>query len=241
MSHTAFITAALDPAAPVPDGIVGADGAPTTKRFNVYRNNIVVGLKDALATGFPAVKSLVGDAFFDAMAGESVRKLPPGSPLMAEFGAGFPAFIATFPPAASLPYLADVARLEWAMRQAYHAADAAPVAPERLTDPQIFAARVTLAPAVRMVRSAYPVAGIRAAAFGGPNPTGGAQDVLITRPGFDPVATPFPSGTATVIDALHAGTPLGAAIEHAPQTLDFTSFIGALMSGGAITHLENTV
>ncbi|WP_417259299.1 DNA-binding domain-containing protein [Celeribacter sp.] len=239
MTNSAFIAAALDPTAPVPNGIVGADGHPTTKRFNVYRNNIVVGLKDALATGFPAVKSLVGDAFFDAMAGECVRQSPPTSPLMTEFGAAFPAFIATFPPAASLPYLADVARLEWAMRQAYHAADAAPVAADRLTDPEAFFARVTLAPAVQMVRSAYPICDIREAAFGGPAPKGGAQDALITRPEFDPIVTPFPSGTAAVIDALHAGETLGAAIEHAPQSLDLTSFIGALLSGGAITHLED--
>lgn len=239
MSQAAFITATLDPAAPVPRGISDGQGRATTKRFNVYRNNVVVGLKDALGAGFPAVKSLVGNAFFDAMAGAFVRAHPPKSPVMPLYGAGFSAFIAAFPPAASLPYLADVARLEWAMRCAYHAADAPAIAPNRLTDPAAFAARITLAPAVHIVCSPYPILEVHSAAFGGTSPTGAAQDVMITRPQFDPVLQAFPKGTSAILTALNTGTPLGEALERAPHTLDLTAFIGALMSGGAITHLED--
>lgn len=239
VTQSAFIEAAMDPASAVPVGITDGHGAPTTKRFNVYRNNVVVGLRDALSVGFPAIRSLVGDTFFDAMAAEYARSEPPSSPIMPAYGAGFSAFLENFPPAASLPYLADVARLEYTMRMAYHAADAAPVATDTLKDPSVFLKRVTLAPAVHVVASPYPIDDIRRAALGGPQPTGTAQDVLITRPDFDPVMTPFAAGTAAVINALRDGASLAEAIELAPDTLDLTAFISALVSGGAITSLED--
>ncbi|MEN8838013.1 MAG: DUF2063 domain-containing protein, partial [Celeribacter marinus] len=59
------------------------------------------------------------------------------------------------------------------------------------------------------------------------------------RAEFDPVLQAFPKGTSAILTALNTGTPLGEALERAPHTLDLTAFIGALMSGGAITHLED--
>lgn len=238
VSQAQFIAAAMNPDVPTPAGIVGPDGAPAPKRFTVYRNNIIVSLKEAMTDGFPAVASLVGEAFFAAMSDVYIRQNPPKSPILALYGSGFSEFIATFEPAASLPYLADVARLEFALRQAYHCADAQPVDAKEFENQNVFSARLVLAPAVSVLRSPYPVTQIRAAALGGPPPTAAAEDVLITRPDLDPIATPFPSGTAAIIDALQAGLPLGEAIEAAPNGLDFTTFISALISGGAIIKLE---
>lgn len=238
VTQTAFITAAMDPDMPAPAGILGPDGAAAPKRFSVYRNNIIVSLKEAMSDGFPAIASLVGDAFFAAMSDVYIRQNPPKSPILAVYGSDFPEFIASFEPAASLPYLADVARLEFALREAYHCADAYPVDAQAFENPSVFTARLTLAPVVALVCSTFPISQIRAAALGGAAPTGAAEDVLITRPDLDPIATAFPKGTAAIIDALHAGLPLGEAIERAPDGLDFTAFIGALISGGAITKLE---
>lgn len=233
-----FIDAALDPSKPVPAGIVDGAGQSTLKRFNVYRNNIIVGLVDALGTGFPATKALVGDAFFDAMAAEFARSSPPASPLMPEYGLDFPAFIAAFPPAQSLPYLADVARIESAMRRAYHAADVSPVAPQALTDPTVLSQRWHFAPAVRWLSSAYPAEDIRRAALGAQQTTHTAQDVLITRPEYDPIVTPFPRGTASLVDAMASGVSPSEAFDIAPKDLDITQFINTLVSGGAIIALE---
>jgi hypothetical protein len=238
VSQTDFIAAAMNPERAAPLGIVGPDGTPAPKRFSVYRNNIIVSLKAAMADGFPAVASLVGDAFFAAMSDVFIRQTPPNSPILTLYGADFSDFIASFEPAASLPYLSGVAQLEYALRRAYHAADAQPVTASALENPHIFSARITLAPACTMLSFAHPVAEIRAAALGGPKPTSGAQDVLITRPNLDPIATAFPAGTKAITAALRAGIPLGQAIEHAPDGFDLTAFIGALVSGGAITKLE---
>lgn len=64
VSQTDFIRAAMDPNIATPRGIVGPDGTAAPKRFSVYRNNIIVSLKEAMTNGFPAVASLVGEAFF---------------------------------------------------------------------------------------------------------------------------------------------------------------------------------
>ena len=222
VSQYAFIQAAMNPDIDV----------------SVYRNNIIVSLKEALSDGFPAVKSLVGDAFFSAMSDIYIRQNLPKSPILALYGAEFPAFITDFEPAASLPYLTDVARLEFALRRAYHCADSTPVDAQAFANANIFSATLAFAPTVSALRSDYPVTQIRAAAFGGPPPTGGAEDVLITRPDLDPIATPFPSGTVVIIDALQVGLPFGEAIEAGPDGLDLPAFIGALISGGAIIKLE---
>ncbi|MFT6169323.1 MAG: hypothetical protein ACJAR9_001441 [Celeribacter sp.] len=238
VSQTDFIRAAMDPNIATPRGIVGPDGTAAPKRFSVYRNNIIVSLKEAMTNGFPAVASLVGEAFFAAMSDVFIRQNPPKSPILALYGVDFPHFIASFEPAAALPYLADVARLEYAMRCAYHSADTTAVEAHELQNPHIFTATLTLAPTVSMLRFTYPVTEIRTASLGGPKPTGGAQDVLITRPDLDPIATSFPSGTAAIFDALQVGLPFEEAVEAAPDGLDLTVFIGALISGGAITKLE---
>ncbi len=112
----------LDPELPPPAGLVGPDGEPSSRRFAVYRNNVVAGLiAGAAVTAFPAVHRIVGADFFLAMARAYVAEEPPGSPIMLDYGAGFPDFIGRFEPAMTLPYLADVARIERAWSEAYHA------------------------------------------------------------------------------------------------------------------------
>ena len=127
-----FAAALRDPAIPPPAGVVGPDGGPAPRRFAVYRNNVLVALGNALAGAFPAVGRIVGEEFFRAMARNYVLETPPTSPVLLDYGVTFPDFIAGFEPAASLPYLPDVARLERAWREAYHAADAKPLGPADL-------------------------------------------------------------------------------------------------------------
>ena len=67
------------------------------------------------------------------------------------------------------------------------------------------------------------------------------QDVLITRPEFDPVLTPLPDGGAVFIDALISGksfgTALGLATSKQPN-FDLTTTLGALVAGGAMTDIS---
>jgi hypothetical protein len=109
-----------------PPGLKTWNGSDPARRFAIYRNNVIVSLVDALADTYPVVQAMVGIEFFRAMAREFVFVRPPASPVLAHYGAGFAEFIAGFPPAASLPYLPDLARLELMRVEVYHAADDTP-------------------------------------------------------------------------------------------------------------------
>ena len=123
--QAAFAGALLDPAKAAPTALSSSEGRRQSRRFDVYRNNVTVSLVEALESAFPAVCRLVGAEFFKAAARVYVRQQPPRSPVMLFYGETFPEFLETFEPAAGVPYLGDVARLEWARLKAYHAADAA--------------------------------------------------------------------------------------------------------------------
>ena len=241
MSLAAFRDAILDPSLGAPEGVTDPQGRPAGRRFNVYRNNVTVGLTEALRQSFPAILKLVGDDFFTAMAIEHLRAHPPTSPLMMFYGDAMPDFLMRFAPVQHLGYLPDVARLELALRQSYHAADSAPVPAERLQSlppERLMAARIGLAPALRLLRSDWPVQSIWAANMRGAEPPKALrpEDVLITRPAFDPEPHLLPKGAAGFIMALQAGHNFGAAFD-AAEPFDLTATLGLLLAGGAITDI----
>ncbi len=235
-----FRGAVLDSQRQAPEGLTGPDGRPAGRRFDVYRNNVAVSLTEALEVAFPVVRKLVGDEFFTAMAGVFLRAHPPSSPLLMFYGAEMPAFLESFPPAAHLGYLPDVARLEMARRQSYHAADAVPLGPEALAATDLMAARFALAPAVRVIRSRWPLHGIWLAntSDDAPKPGREAEDVLVTRPGFDPLVSRIPPGGADFIAALARGLTLGEAIAAAGEGFDPGPTLTLLLQGNALTDAK---
>lgn len=241
MSQSSFRAALLDPAQPVPPGLTDPEGRPAGRRFDVYRNNVAVGLTEALRQSFPALLKLVGGDFFTAMAQEHLRAHPPSSPVMMLYGEAMPGFLEDFAPVAHLPYLADVARLELALRQSYHAADATPVEGtvlRALPADRLMVSRLILAPALRLVRSRWPIHAIWAANLrGGPTPDlAQPEDVLITRPDFDPEPAVLPAGAAPFLQALLDGATFGAAHDQA-GVFDLTATLGLLLAGGAIVGI----
>ncbi|MCA0869999.1 DNA-binding domain-containing protein [Seohaeicola saemankumensis] len=246
MSQSTFTTALLDPGQQTPEGLLDGQGLPAGKRFNVYRNNVAVSLTEALHSAFPVIARLLGKENMDGLAGMYLRAHPPSSPLMMFYGASFPAFLAGMAQLSHLGYLPDVARLELAMRHAYHAADADPIDPDLLarTDPEaLMQATVTLAPAVRLLRSDWPVFDIWRfnTEPDAPKPAAIAQDVLITRPDFDPVPQPLSPGGADWIAALQRGEPIGAAHDAAlaaTPDFDLAASLALLLQGGTITSLN---
>lgn len=154
--------------------LAGADGAPlgaladriaddglgAAARVAIYRHHVLTTLTAVLRSTFPVVHRLVGDGFFGYAADTYVRRDPPRGPCLLEYGAGFGPFLAAFPPCRELVYLADVARLEWAMHAAFHAPDVAPLAraalarvPEPATPHLTFA----LHPGATFLESPWPV------------------------------------------------------------------------------------
>jgi hypothetical protein len=243
----AFAPALLDPARAAPAILTGPNGKAAAKRYDVYRNNVTVSLIDALAAIYPAVQRITGPDFFRAMARFHVRSTPPTSPLLFDYGRDFPAFIETYEHARPLPWLADVARIERAWLDAYHAADAAPLAPAQLSAvaPERLGDLVFIPhPAAQVVRSQFaavtifaanrdsaPVARIDASA---------AEDVLITRAEFDVVVRHLPPGGAVFATSLISGRPLGEAAAlalNASSDFDLASNIAGLIEAGAFTSI----
>jgi Putative DNA-binding domain len=239
MNQAGFAAALLDPEAALPPGLVDPFGAPAPKRFSVYRNNVASSLTRALEAAFPTVRKLVGDAFFGAMAVVFLRAHPPASRMLMLYGDALPGWLEGFPPVAHLGYLPDVARLDQAMRESYHAADSPPL-PEaelqRLLGEDIAGLRLALAPSLRLVRSQWPVVSIWLANHSsGPAPLARAEDALVLRPDFDPHPHPLPPGGAAFIEGLLAGKTLGESLDIAGETVDLSTTLGLLVAGRAIT------
>lgn len=152
--QAAFAAALVDDGHIPGAGIFNGRGLTSRQRLNVYFNNSQIVQTEALAAIYPAVSRLVGDEFFANMAVLYGRSHPPDSGDIRTHGARLPEFLEAFEPLAALPYIADVARLEWACHETLHAAqvDTGPGASK--------CAPIRLAPHVRMLRSPYPVAEI---------------------------------------------------------------------------------
>ncbi|MDJ0820427.1 MAG: DNA-binding domain-containing protein [Paracoccaceae bacterium] len=242
-SQAAFRTALLDAAQPVPPGLTDGKGRPAGRRYAVYRNNVAVSLREALATGFPAVEKLIGAENFAHVAGVFLRSAPPVSPLMMHYGAGFPEFLAGFKALGHIQYLAEVARLELALRRSYHAADAPVADPailQSLDEEALMAAHMTLAPAVEVVRSPWPLWSIYTFTMtpGAPKPEARTEDVIILRAEFDPEPHLLPAGGAAFITALSNGAPFGEAVDAAGDAFDLGATLSLLLQGGAITDIS---
>jgi len=241
-----FSEALLNPESGLPEGIIGPDGKPAPKRFNVYRNNVVVSLCEALGKTFPAIKALLGDDYFNALARAFVTEHPPQTPVLIWYGGAFPGFVEAFPTLADYPYLADVARTEWAWLQAYHAEDAMPMDPSELgalPPEQVGEARFRKHPAAWVISSNWPVWDLlRVNRFGEQAAIDlkVPQSVLVSRPELEVEVTLLRPGADRFLDRLFNGQALGeaalAAQEHSPE-FSLSDSLSDCLSNGAFQGL----
>ena len=130
------------------------------RRLEIYRHNVYANLRGALKDIYPVTLAVVGEAFFHHAADQFVRVHPSRSGDLNQFGGDWAAFLGTYPYAAELPYLPDVARLEWAWHEAFHAGDAPPFDSGRLATlpPDTHSTLCFLLhPTVRLVKSDFPI------------------------------------------------------------------------------------
>jgi hypothetical protein len=245
----AFAAALDEPYDPPPAMTRGRKGAPDARRFAVYRNNVAVGLIGALEARYPVSRRLAGDDLFRAMARAFVQSHRPRSPVMIAYGEEFPDFADAYlssgdaPPRVSM--VADVARLESAWVEVYHAEDAgvATVADLCALGPEALPqTRVAFHPAARFLRFLTPAASTWAAHQDGADPgariTFIPEDALVTRPDCDvrvrvlpPLGYEFAlrlSERATLFDAVKA--------LHDPA-FDFGTHLVGLVEAGAVASV----
>ncbi|SDR32072.1 DNA-binding domain-containing protein [Pseudovibrio sp. Tun.PSC04-5.I4] len=242
-----FSDGLMDPAVPVPDGVVGRNGEKSEKRYGVYRNNVMASLIDATAANFPAVHDLVGRDYFRALAAEFIRAHPPEQPVLSEFGGKFSQFVADFPPLAKYPYLKDVAMMEWAWLTVYHAADHTGIAPDALTkiDPSLLGDAVfTAIPASALIYSPFPLSEIwkqnRSESVDGFTPEAD-QAILICRPDMDVTLTGLAQDVAVFADLLFFGKTLGEAAEAVSsryECFDLSQALGCLLTARVFASVD---
>ncbi|QTT90544.1 DNA-binding domain-containing protein [Pseudomonas chlororaphis] len=248
--QASFASALLDPDQPCPADLYCGNGADPASRFAVYRNNVQSSLINALADAYPVVAQLVGDEFFRAMAALYVRRFPPTSAVLSDYGHDFADFIGGFPPAASLPYLADVARLERLRVTAYHAADACPVQPQQIAAAMAEPAtlgqlRLELPPSLGLLESAHPVVALWAAHQGDGDwqaiDLQQGQNALVLRHDLEVEVFAIDAGVACFIHSLHQSQPLQVAAANAlaaDPAFEPSQALALLIGRGAITRLS---
>ena len=244
----AFARALFDPAHTVPAPIRGAARRRADRRFGVYRNNVVAGLVDALAQRFPVVCRLVGDEFFRAMARVYATARPPTSPLMMLYGETFREFIDAFAPAAALPYLGDVARLELARGRAYHAADAVPAGTQIFTSlpaGQLGDMRMRLHPSASIVASAHPIVSIWEVNNGPdhavPIAPWAAEAALVARPSTNVEVRRLPPGAAAFLSCLSHHGAIAEAVEAgaaASAEFDLVECLALLIAANVVIGID---
>ena len=245
-----FAAAILTAREAVPAPLTRKSGGTLDRRFGIYRNNVYSSLIDVMQARFPVASRLVGDEFFRAMARLYVENDPPRSAVLLRYGESFPAFVAGFAPAGSVPYLADIAALEWAWHAAYHAADAAPLPLEELASVADHAggAVLKLHPSLGLVSSAFPIVTIHElhAETSDPPQTklkAEAEDALVLRPQLDVEIRRLPPGAVSFIEALRDGGSIGEAAAAAlasASDFDLEANLAGLMTSGAIVGVYGT-
>lgn len=221
----------------LPPGITAADPSEAARRFAVYRNNVATSLGQALARRFPVIERLVGPEFFAGLAQVYLATDPPRTPVLAEWGAGFAGFLGGFAPLSGWPFMADVARIEYARGRAFHAADATPVDLAALTDADPALLRLTLHPSLCVLRLDHPAVSIWAQNQPGatplPLPQGPEIALILRDPAHAVPVAAISSAQAAFIEALFAGATVAAAASFCPAR-DPVPQLAALMARGAI-------
>lgn len=249
-----FAAALLDPERPCPPNLVAWNGSDPSARFAVHRNNVVFSLIEALADTFPVAQRVVGVESFRRMAAMYVRRHPPRSCVLAQYGEDFPDFIVDFvthfAPARELPYLADLCRIEVARVRAYHAADIDPVGPNAVNaalacGEGIADITLSLHPSLSIVASDYAVASLWAAhqtdtdadAMSWDRP----ESALILRDGLDVLVRSVSLGSARFLQALQQGLPFGhaaAVAAHDDAAFGLSTTLAMLIRHGVLTAIN---
>lgn len=214
-------------------------GLPAGLAFAVHRNTVVHGLIEALGDLYPAVQRVAGAAVFAGLAREFIRWQAPEHSVLLRYGTGFADFIEREVPRPDSPFLADLARLELAWHEAYHAADAAPLeaaALQGLAADRLPTLRLALHPSGRLLQSRHPVDRIWAALQPGADvseaPATGAASLLVIRPLLAVEIRSFAPPDYAFIEALSHGRTLVEAYETAGPGVDHQRLLADLMLGG---------
>ena len=223
--------------------------------FAVYRNTVLKGCIDALQANFPAVSRLVGDKWFRAAAVVYARAKPPLDSRLLDYGAGFEDFLAQFPPAAELPYLPAVARLDRFWTEAHAAADGTPLNPQMLASlkPEALACTALCPhPAARWYWfTAQPIRSLwqnnrssEVPPIDGPELVWESEGILMSRPRGEVIWTRLDAGGVAFLDACARGDAIEDAMAQAVEIqpdLGLARLMATLLEAGCLLNTLTSI
>ncbi|WP_448096195.1 HvfC/BufC family peptide modification chaperone [Luteibacter yeojuensis] len=214
--------------------------------FAVYRNTVMRACLDALEANFPAVLCLVGRDWFRAAAAIHTMASPPKDARLARYGDDFPAFLEAFEPAAALPYLADVARLDRLYNESLDSADAEPLDMDHLlgvTPSALAATRLPIHPATRWLASSFPALSIWRPSRDCVTVCGELawrpECTIVVRVANEVSVLPASLAELTLLEACHRGATMGEAVAavataHPDVSIELT--VSGLLRSGAFAQ-----
>jgi hypothetical protein len=225
-------------------------GSPAGGTMAVYRNTITQNYRGAFAATYPVVRELTGNAFFDTAVNACTIACPSVSGDLNVYGGEFAEFLAGYPYARDLPYLPDVARLEWAIDEASRAADRASSPTDVLAAlggipaHALTQQRLTLDPSCRLVHSRFPVMRIWQAhqpGFDGQvNLDADADHLLVRREGVVPSIARIAAGDFAFLRVFADGGDLASSLDAAVAIdgdFDLAMALRTFIADGTITGL----
>jgi uncharacterized protein len=198
--------------------LLGHGGAPG---MAVYRGNVFGNWSQALSSAYPIVRKIVGEQFFEGLARAYARGYASASGDLNEYGAQLAEFVATWPHTQDLPYLADVARMEWLAHRAYYAADSVPFDFTKISDSRPEALTLRLAPSCALLAAEWPLGRIwmvHQDDYEGEiavNLNAGPDRILVHRPRWRAQVRSLAMGDYRFLEAASHGKTLGEALEAA--------------------------
>lgn len=219
------------------DGTRLDDLAPQLKgdpaRLGIYRGNLTSAWRRALANAYPVLRRQLGEAAFDALARAYGRAHPAQDPDLNRFGAGLAGFLDDDSGDGARPWLPDLARLEWAVHEAWYAPDAPASADggplsvmARLSPEEFEASRAILHPSLRLHASRWAVAAMWLAGLAGDAEADapGALDepghALVLRPRWQVSVRELGAAEHAALARLAQGESFGAAFDAAFDVLE---------------------
>ncbi len=236
---------------PLLAGLFTGGEAVLPERLKIYRNNIVGGLTKAMQATYPLIEKLTGEDFATGLFRSFVLAHPPQESCLARYGAGLDNFIGSFSPARGLPYLADIARFEWAMNEAYYAPDDRSLTPAALQNVPLDDLADMVLPlrtSIRLLESRWPLTAIRDFCFRENRDESEMLDldqggcrVMIYRPGLSAEIVPLEAGEYAFLQAIGAKNTLGDALEITLKSFPAFDFQGFLQKHLGLETFSATV
>lgn len=233
------------------DAILAQTGMNVSARLGIHRNNVFSNYREALRAVYPVIERLVGSEFFRHVADRFIATHGSASGDLHRFGEGFGDFLLGLPGAEHLVYLGDTGYLEWLIHESFHAADHAPLPPQRLAgiEPERYGAlRFEMHPTCRLFASPYPMHRI----WRSNQPNAGDDDsidlasggvtLLVRRCDFSVALEPLARNEFALLSLIAAGQCLGPACDHMLQSdpaFDVAAFSQRHIGGGTLVDFSD--